>query len=163
MAGTAGDGPREWRRGEYAVSDDPSRLDLGVVHGYLSRSYWAAGIPRETVARSMAGSLCFGIYHGGPAGEGQVGFARVVTDRATFAYLADVFVLEEHRGRGLARWLMEVIVAHPELQGLRRWSLVTRDAHELYRPFGFREVAAPELHMERLDPGAYRAGPAGDR
>jgi GNAT superfamily N-acetyltransferase len=156
MSPTLERAPREWRREGFAVSDDPARLDLGVVHGYLARSYWAAGIPRATVERSIAGSLPFGVYHLGEAGERQVGFARVVSDFATFAYLADVFVLEEHRGRGLARWLMEVIVAHPDLQSLRRWSLVTRDAHGLYRPFGFRDLAAPERHMERLDPDLYR-------
>jgi GNAT superfamily N-acetyltransferase len=154
-------GPRpaeEWRRGDFAVSDDPARLDLDVVHGYLTRSYWAAGIPRETVARSIAGSLPFGLYQVGKVGaaaERQVGFARVVTDRATFAYLADVFVLEEHRGRGLSLFLIEAILAHPDLQGLRRWHLVTRDAQGLYSRFGFAPVDAPERHMERRDPEVY--------
>ena len=114
----------EWRRGEYMVSTDPERVDLEVVHGYLTRSYWAAGIPRETVARAIAHSLPFGLYHG----ERQVGFARAITDRATYAYLGDVFVLDEYQGGGLGKWLMACIVAHPDLQGLRRWSLVTRDA-----------------------------------
>jgi GNAT superfamily N-acetyltransferase len=142
----------EWRRGEFTISTDPGRIDLDVVHGYLSESYWAPGIPRELVARSIANSLPFGIYHG-PA---QVGFARVITDRATFAYLADVFVLEEERGRGLGKWLMEVIMAHPELQGLRRWMLATRDAHGLYRQHGFEEVANPQALMQILRINLYR-------
>jgi len=133
------------------ISTDPSRFDLDVVHGYLSRSYWAKGIPRSTVERSMAGSLCFGAFAGGR----QIGFARVITDRATFAYLADVFVVEEHRGHGVASRLMEAIQAHPELQGLRRWLLVTRDAHPLYEKFGFRSLAHPEWLMERSLPRPY--------
>jgi GNAT superfamily N-acetyltransferase len=144
--------PFERRRGAFTVSTDPARLDLDVVHGYLARSYWADGVPREVVARSMEGALCFGLY----AGDSQVGFARVITDRATYAYLADVFVLESHRGRGLGVWMMEAVMAHPELQDLRRWSLVTRDAHELYRRFGFTALAAPERYMEKLDPDVYR-------
>lgn len=156
MSGTAG--PHELRQGEFAVSDDPARLDLGVVHGYLTRSYWAAGIPRERVERSIAHSLPFGLYETDPAGERQVGFARVVTDRATFAYLADVFVLEEYRGRGLANLLMEAVLSHPDLQGLRRWSLATRDAHGLYRRFGFTPLSAPERWMERLLRDPYKAG-----
>ncbi len=142
----------EWRRGEYMVSTDPERIDLDVVHCYLTRSYWAAGIPRETVARSIAHSLPFGLYHG----ERQVGFARAITDRATYAYLGDVFVLDEYQGRGLGKWLMECIVAHPNLQGLRRWGLVTRDAHNLYRPYGFTPLRNPDGHMERHDPEVYR-------
>ena len=133
---------------------DPSRLDLDAIHGYLARSYWAAGIPRETVACSIGGSLCFGAF----AGQRQIGFARVVTDRATFAYLADVFVLEDFRGRGVASRLMEAIVGHPDLQGLRRWLLVTRDAHPLYERFGFRPLAGPERHMEKVLPNGYSAG-----
>jgi GNAT superfamily N-acetyltransferase len=136
------------------VSTDADRLDLDVVHGYLSRSYWAEGIPRAVVARSIAGSLCFGLYEG-PA---QVGFARAVTDGATFAYLADVFVLESHRGQGLGVWLMECVMEHPDLQGLRRWSLVTRDAHPLYRRFGFAGLAAPERYMEKVQADIYAAG-----
>jgi GNAT superfamily N-acetyltransferase len=128
------------------ISTDPSRFDLDVIHGYLARSYWAAGIPRETVERSIAGSLCFGAFDG----NSQIGFARVITDRATFAYLADVFVLEEFRGRGVASKLMEAIVGHPELRGLRRWLLVTRDAHRLYERFGFRPLAHPDRHMEAV-------------
>jgi GNAT superfamily N-acetyltransferase len=149
--------PYERRKGPYAVSSDPARIDLDVVHAFLTRSYWAAGIPREVVARSIAGSLCFGLYEeraGQPAL--QRGFARVITDRATYGYLADVFVVESHRGRGLGHWLMECVMAHPDLQGLRRWSLVTRDAHELYRPLGFTTLAAPERYMEKVDNEVYR-------
>jgi len=142
----------EWRHGEFTISTDPARIDLDVVHGYLSASYWAPGIPRELVARSIANSLAFGIYRG----SGQVGFARVISDRATFAYLADVFVLEGERGKGLGKWLMEVIVAHPELQGLRRWMLATRDAHGLYRPHGFEPVANAEALMQILRINLYR-------
>jgi GNAT superfamily N-acetyltransferase len=133
------------------VTTDPARLDVGVIHGFLKGSYWALGIPEELVRRSIRGSLCFGLYEH----ERQIGFARVVTDRATFAYLADVFVLESHRGRGLARWLMECVLAHPDLQGLRRWSLVTRDAHGLYERLGFRGLGHPERHMSRVLDNAY--------
>jgi GNAT superfamily N-acetyltransferase len=122
------------------------------VHAFLTRSYWAQGVPREVVLRSVRHSLCFGAYDGGR----QVAFARVITDRATFAYLADVFVVESHRGRGIARRLMSVIRAHPDLQGLRRWSLATRDAHGLYRQFGFTALASPGLWMELHDPDVYR-------
>ena len=147
--------PFERRRGAFVVSTDPARLDLDVVHGYLARSYWAEGIPREVVARSLEGALCFGLYDGGGGGA-QVGFARVITDRATYAYLADVFVLEPFRGQGLGVWMMESVMAHPDLQGLRRWSLVTRDAHDLYRRFGFTALPAPERYMEKMDPEVYR-------
>jgi GNAT superfamily N-acetyltransferase len=129
----------------YRISTDPSELDLGVVHGYLEGSYWAAGIPEDVVRRSIEGSLCFGVYKDAE----QVGFARVITDRATFAYLADVFVLEEHRGQSLGKWLIETILSHPDLQGLRRWMLATRDAHELYRRYGFAELDSPGIFMER--------------
>jgi len=135
----------EWKRGDYTVSCDPKRLDLGVVHGFLTTSYWALGVSEDVVRRSIEHSLCFGVYDH----ENQVGFARVTTDRATFAYVADVFILEEHRGHGLGMWLIETIVAHPELSGLRRWILVTRDAHDLYRKLGFRELQNPERFMER--------------
>ena len=138
---------RGWRRDGYLISTDASMLDLEVVHGYLSRSYWAAGVPEDVVRRSIENSLCFGVYRG----EEQAGFARVVTDRATFAYLADVFVLEEHRGQGIGKWLLEVILSHPDLQGLRRWMLATRDAHDLYRRYAFTELARPGIFMERKD------------
>jgi len=135
---------RELRRGEYLISTDSSRLDLGVVHDFLSTSYWAVGVPLEVVERSIENSLVFGVYEG----EEQVGFARVVTDYATFAYLADVFVLESHRGRGLGKWLIEAVVSHPDLQELRRWMLATGDAHELYRKYGFAGLGCPEIFME---------------
>lgn len=145
----------------YTISDDPARLDLDVVHRYLSSdSYWARGLPREILERSVTGSLCFGIYlakddAGGGAGE-QVGFARVVTDRATFAWLADVFVLPAHRGRGLSKRLLETILAHPDLQGLRRFLLATADAHGLYRQFGWKELAKPQSILERRRENAYQ-------
>lgn len=127
------------------VSDDPARIDLEAVHAFLSQSYWSPGIARDQVARAIAHSMCFGVYDDGA----QVGFARVITDRSSFAYLADVYVLESHRGRGLARQLLDAITSHPELQGLRRWLLATRDAHDLYRRFGFGPPAAPDRLMER--------------
>ena len=135
----------------YTVSDDPGLLDFDVVHGYLAtESYWARGIPRETVERAARHSLCFGVYcHGAAGSVAQVGFARVLSDRATVAYLADVFILPEHRGRGLSKRLLRTIFAHPELQGLRRWALATRDAHGLYRQFGFEALSQPENRMER--------------
>jgi len=148
----------EWRRGAHTVSDERARIDLDVVHGYLARSYWAEGIPRELVQRALENSLCFGLYEPLPGGSGerQIGFARVISDRATFAYLADVFVLEERRGQGLARFLMECVDAHPELHALRRWLLVTRDAHGLYERLGWRALAEPSRHMERTVKDAYR-------
>ena len=138
----------------YDISTDPSRLQLDAIHACLTRSYWSPGVPRDVVARAIAHSMCFGIY----LDEAQVGFARVVTDKATFAYLADVYVLEEHRGQGLSKRLVETIQAHPDLQGLRRFLLATRDAHGLYAQFGFRPLAAPDRMMEIHDPDAYRAG-----
>ena len=144
--------PRSWRRGEFTIDTDPARIDLDVVHGFLSASYWSQGIPRDVVKRSIEGSLCFGVYHEGGA---QVGFARAITDYTTFAYVADVFVLEPFRGQGLSKWLMECMTGHPDLQGLRRWMLATRDAHALYRQFGFTEVAHPERWMHRWDPEIY--------
>jgi GNAT superfamily N-acetyltransferase len=147
----------DWHRDRFLISDDPAKLDLEVIHEFLRGSYWARGIPRELVARSIEHSLCFGIYDG----PRQIGFARVITDHATFAYIGDVFVLPAHRGKGLAGWLMDVILAHPRLQGLRRWMLVTHDAHGLYRKFGFTELAHPERVMEISKPGLYeRSGPA---
>jgi GNAT superfamily N-acetyltransferase len=142
---------QEWRRDGFTISTDRSKLDREAIHRFLAGSYWAKGIPREIVDRSIENALCFGLYDDGR----QVGFARVITDFATFAYLADVYVLESHRGRGLATWLMESILAHPDLQGLRRWMLVTRDAHPLYRKFGFRQLEHPERIMEMTFPGIY--------
>jgi GNAT superfamily N-acetyltransferase len=140
---------QEWRRGEFTISTDRARLDLKRIHEFLStRTYWAQGRSPEVVRRSIEGSLPFGLYHG----ERLAGFARVVTDYATFAWLADVFILEEFRGRGLGHWLVETILAHPELQGFRRWVLATKDAHEIYRRFGFQDLKRPERWMERPDP-----------
>jgi N-acetylglutamate synthase-like GNAT family acetyltransferase len=139
-------------RDGYAIFGSQSAVDVDAVHAFLTRAYWSEGIPRETVARAVRHSLCFSLYHG----VQQVGFARVVTDCTTFAYLCDVYVLDSYRGRGLARWLMECVMAHRDLQGLRRMSLVTRDAHALYEQFGFHVLAAPDLHMEIHRPGLYR-------
>jgi N-acetylglutamate synthase-like GNAT family acetyltransferase len=138
----------EWRQGEFVVSTDPKRVDVDVVQRFLSEeSYWAQNCPRSIVERMIEGSLTFGIYHE-PSGA-MVGFARVITDRATFAYLSDVFVLSDWRGQGLSKFLMEAIWSHPDLQGQRRWLLCTRDAHGLYEQYGFRRVENPESWMER--------------
>jgi GNAT superfamily N-acetyltransferase len=135
----------ESRRGGYTISTDRSRLDLDLVHRFLSEdAYWSPGVARDLVERSIENSLCFGLYDV----EGQVGFARVVTDRAAFAYLADVFVLPDHRGRGLGKWLVETVLSHPDLQGVRRFFLGTADAHSLYERYGFRPVD-PQRMMER--------------
>jgi|SRR5271167_2301887 len=157
----------ESRRDEFLISTDRARLDLDVIHGFLTNCYWAKGISREVVARSIEHSLCFGVYdglvgqyprlakdarHGAPA---QVGFARVVSDFAVVAYLGDVFVLESHRGRGLSKWLMECIMGHPALQNLRRWILLTRDAHGLYAQCGFTPLKSPERYMELHRPDVY--------
>jgi GNAT superfamily N-acetyltransferase len=143
----------EYRGGEFVISTDRDRLSLDVVHDFLTNCCWAKGIPREVVARSIKHSLCFGIYENSGA---QVGFARVVSDFATVAYLGDVFVVESHRGRGLSKWLMESIMQHPALQNLRRWILLTRDAHSLYSQFGFTPVKAPERYMELHRPDVYQ-------
>jgi GNAT superfamily N-acetyltransferase len=140
-------------RGEYEISTDPRRLDVAAIHAFLVRSYWSPGVPREIVERAIANSLCFGLY----CASEQVGFARVITDRATFAYLADVFVLESHRGKGLSKWLMEAVTSHADLQGLRRFLLATKDAHGLYRQFGFTELASPSRLMEIWKPDIYSA------
>jgi len=141
----------EEQRGEYCLSSDLARMDLVVIHGYLSRVYWSEGIPRDVVERSMQNSLCFGVFRG----TEQVGFARVISDFATFAYVADVFVLEQHRGRGLATWLMQFVMQHPRLQGLRRWALATRDAHALYEKVGFK-LLNPDRWMEIVVPDIYK-------
>ena len=137
---------REWTRGEYTISTDRKRLDLNVIHSFLVGSYWAEGRAHERVAQSIEHSLPFGLYHR----EEQVGFARVLTDYVVLAFLADVFVLEAHRGSGLGAWLVEVVTSLPELRPIRRWLLGTRDAHELYRRFGFGEPKSGVL-MERVD------------
>ena len=144
----------EYRHGEFLISTNRERLDVDVIHGFLTNCYWAKGIPREVVERSIEHALCFGIYDGKGA---QVGFARVISDFATIAYVGDVFVLETHRGRGLGEWLMQCITQHAALQGLRRWILTTRDAHGLYAQVGFTPVKAPERFMERHQPNVYEA------
>ena len=142
----------QYEFGEFVVTTDAAWFDEDLIHRVLSASYWAEGIPREVVARSIGNSLCFGVFEGAK----QIGFARVISDYATFAYLADVFIIESHRGRGLAEFLMKCIFRHPELQGLRRWMLVTRDAHGLYAQFGFRPLAHPERFMELHNPDVYK-------
>jgi GNAT superfamily N-acetyltransferase len=139
---------------EYEISTDPDRLDLAVIHKFLAEeSYWSPGIPRAVVERAVRNALCFGVYQG----AAQVGFARVVTDKATFALLADLFILTAHRGRGLSKQLMQTIIAHPDLQGLRRLLLLTSDAHGLYRQFGFTELGNPSRFMEVLRADIYQA------
>jgi GNAT superfamily N-acetyltransferase len=141
----------EWHHGEYVISTDRDRLDVALIHKFLSsQAYWAMGRPRETVERALRNSLPFGLFQG----SNQLAFARVVTDYATFAWLADVFVLPEHRGLGLSKLLLQVILAHPELQGLRRWVLATRDAQELYRRFGFQELDKSLGWMEKFNANA---------
>jgi GNAT superfamily N-acetyltransferase len=127
-------------------------LDLAAIHDFLTHCYWSEGIPRSTVERAMKNSLCFGLFDAGK----QVGFARVISDYATYAYLCDVYVLEPYRGKGLGTWLMSCVMKHPELQGLRRFTLLTRDAHGLYRKFGFSESKNPSRYMEIHDSGVYK-------
>jgi predicted GNAT family N-acyltransferase len=145
----------EWHRGGFTVSDDPARLDRALVHRFIAReSYWAKGIPEATMDKAIDHSLPFGLYRGGA----QLGFARVVTDRSTFACLCDVFVLEDERGAGLGKWLVECLLSHPDLQGLRRFSLITKDAHELYSRFGFKPMADATRYLEIHHANAYGAG-----
>jgi N-acetylglutamate synthase-like GNAT family acetyltransferase len=146
----------EWENGELLVSTDPAKLDAAAVHAYLTRSYWAEGISRELVERSLRHSLCFGLFET----NRQIGLARVISDYATFAYLADVYILEEYRDRGMAKWLVRCVQAHPQLQGLRRFVLITRDAHELYRPFGFIAPGKPQNYMELVKHNSYKTGGA---
>jgi GNAT superfamily N-acetyltransferase len=134
----------EWRRGDLLVTTDPARLDLDAICAFIARSYWAPKRTRDVIARSLQHSIGFGVF----VGARPVGFARVISDRATYAYLCDVFVDESHRGTGVATFLMECVKDHPALQGLERWSLATRDAHALYRKFGFQELLHPERQME---------------
>ena len=136
----------------YRISTDPERLDLDKVHAFLNKeAYWAAGIPMAVLLKSVENSLCFGVYYQ----DQQVGFARVISDFATFAYLADVFIVEEHRSQGCGKWLMECIMGHPQLQSLRRWMLVTRDAHGLYAQYGFKPLANPDRLMEIVNMEGY--------
>jgi GNAT superfamily N-acetyltransferase len=148
----------EQHDGDILVTTDPARLDLASIHGFLSGSYWAKGIPREVVERSIRHSICFGAFDG----DRQVGFARVVSDRATFAYVADVFVMPGQRGRGIGTRLMAAITSHPELQNLRLWTLFTRDAHGLYRQHGFSEARYPDRLMERRRESPYALSATGD-
>ena len=141
------DSINEWRKADFVISTDRSRLNIEFIHSFLStRAYWAIGRSLEVVQRAIENSLNFGVFDGSK----QIGFARVVTDYATFGWLADVFIIDEYRGRGLGIWLIEVITSHPNLQGFRRWILATRDAHELYRRFGFNELVNPQRYMERM-------------
>ena len=143
----------EHQHGHYLISDDPARLDATAIHAYLTRSYWSENIPLEVVRRALLGSLCIGAY--GPDGA-QVGLVRIISDHATFAYLCDVYVLEEHRRHGLAREMLALTMCHPQLQGLRSWSLRTRDAHPLYAQFGFKPVPNPDSYMVLRFPDVYR-------
>ena len=142
----------KWASGEFTIDTDNERVDVDAVQAFLENdSYWAQTRTRDQTETAIANSICFGLY----CGERQIGFARVVSDRATFAYIGDVYVLDEFRGQGLSKWLMETIIAHPELQGLRRWVLATRDAHEIKKKYGFRELVHPERWMERPALDAY--------
>jgi GNAT superfamily N-acetyltransferase len=143
----------QWTQGQHTIRTELSAADLAQIHHYLStQAYWSLGIPLEVVQKAFGNSLAFGIYQG----EALVGWARVVTDRATFAYLADVYVLEASRGQGLSKWLMECIFDHPDLQNLRRWMLATQDAHGLYAQYDFKPLAAPDRFMERHNPNVYK-------
>ena len=140
-------------KGDFTISTDKSKLDLEVIHDYLAnQSYWSKNIPKERIRKSIANALCFGIYYK----DKQIGYAKVVSDFSTMAYLGDVFVLEDYRGQGLSKWLMETIMSHPEITGLRRWILLTSDAHELYKKFGWQPIASPEKWMEIHRPDIFR-------
>ncbi len=139
-----------WTRDRFTISDEPKRLQLEVIVEYLARAYWSNQRPRAVIEKSLKHSLCFGVYEN----ETQIGFARVVSDHATFAYLADVFILESHQGHGLGKWLVQTILEHPDLQGLRRWILATRDAHGLYAQFGFAALENPDRYMTKFDSSA---------
>lgn len=144
----------EKQKNSYTISTDQFKIDISAVHDYLcNHSYWAGGVPFDTVKRSIENSLCFGVYD---ETNKLVGFARVITDRATIAYIGDVYVLEAHRGKGLSKWLMECIMKHPELQSLRRWILLTKDAHGLYKQFGFNEIEEVQTYMELRNKNVYK-------
>ena len=138
----------ETHRDQFTISTDPARLDMDAILDFFTRAYWTMGRPRERTERALANSLVFGVYEG----EKQVGIARVISDYSIFAYICDVFIHEDYRAHGLGKWLMETIMSHPDLQGLRRWTLVTRDAHGLYKQYGFDSLANPEGWMEILRP-----------
>ena len=137
---------------DYIFSSDKNIMDIDAIHAYLSRSYWAKNVPHEIVSKAVENSLCFGVFYN----KSQIGFARLITDSATFAYLADVYILEEHRGKGLSKKLMQTIIAHPQLQGLRRMVLATYDAHTLYEKFGFKQLAKPDTFMELWNANVYK-------
>jgi GNAT superfamily N-acetyltransferase len=139
-----------WTKDIFTISDEFEHLQLEVIVEYLARAYWSNQRPRAVIEKSLKHSLCFGVYEN----QTQIGFARVVTDHATFAYLADVFILESHQGHGLGKWLVQTILEHPDLQGLRRWILATRDAHGLYAQFGFTALENPDRYMTKFDPTA---------
>ena len=141
----------EEKKDNFLIGNDKSKLDILAVHNFLTNCYWAKGIPLETVQKSIENSDCFGVYDDGKL----VGFARVISDRATIGYLGDVFILESHRGKGLSKWLMECIMKYPDFKGFRRWILLTRDAHELYKKFGFTGVVKPDIYMEIVNPNVY--------
>lgn len=143
---------KEYRRDHFLITTDPARQDVAAIHAFLKTAYWCEGISREVVARSIEHSLPFGLFDG----EKQIGLARVITDYATFAYIGDVYILEPYRGRGLSKWLMSCIMSHPDLQGLRRWCLLTRDAHGLYRQSGFELTKTPERWMEVTNSEIYK-------
>jgi GNAT superfamily N-acetyltransferase len=140
------------QKSAFTISSDKAKLNIPFIHQFLSQSYWAENIPIEIVQKSIEGSVCFGVYDG----QQQIGFARVITDKATFGYLADVFIGEKYRGLGLSKWLMETIVADPDLQGFRNWLLATRDAHGLYSKFGFKPLDNPERMMRKNVPDIYK-------
>lgn len=140
------------RDGRYEISTEIGRVDLEAVHAYLTRSYWAEGIPKAVVAKAIEASLCFSLFDRGA----QIGFARVITDRATFAYLCDVYVLEAYRGQGLGKWLVEEVTSHPDVAGVRRFVLVTRDAQGLYEPFSFKTPVDSGSYMEIFRPTIYK-------
>jgi GNAT superfamily N-acetyltransferase len=142
----------DFTKDRFYISTEKEKMDIDLIHSFLSRSYWAQGISKEIIRRSIEGALCFGVFEN----DKQVGFARMITDRATFAYLADVFIIEEYRGLGLSKWLIEVILLHPDLQGLRRMMLATRDAHELYKKFGFTPLNNVDRWMHIHHPDIYK-------
>ena len=142
----------DFTKDRFYISTEKEKMDIDLIHSFLTRSYWAEGISKEIIRRSIEGALCFGVFEN----DKQVGFARMITDRATFAYLADVFIIEEYRGFGLSKWLMEVILSHHDLQGLRRIMLATRDAHELYKKFGFTSLNNVDRWMHIHHPDIYK-------
>lgn len=143
------------RRDHFLISTDIALLDRDAIYAELSTSYWSPDIPREVVERGLDNCMVFGLYDTSTRPRTQVGLARVITDKATFAYLSDVYITKTYRGQGLSKWLVETILAHPELQGLRRFCLLTRDAHGLYAKYGFKPMPDPTRYMERWDPEVY--------